>query len=227
MVKPFPTRFSGGDEGKLVQTKYWLDIGGYGLSLDHLKLVGFIPEEMQRKMEVDGTDTRQTIEQFYGGILKFRPLPGKQFEARLDRVIDDLNRVLQFERHVDATIAWIKGLFSEKWHDDSERSYLPEDLPENLKELIKIKPSYVISEDPITARQILAALPILEGLKNWKGYFSGLYREAQSVFQRMVLESVSMSMTNMALTKPDAGPTYIDLEEAANMATEAIMDGGP
>ena len=224
-MKPMQRSSFHQDEGKLVQTKYWMDIGGYGLSLDHLKLVGFISDEIQSKMETEGVDTSQTIEQFYGGVLKFKALPGKQFAARLDKVIDDLNRVLQFERHLESVIKWVEGMFSEKWHDDSETNFLPDDLPESLKKMIKIEPSYIIAEDPLVARQLLSMLPMLQGMKKWKGYFPGLYREAQSIFQMMVLESVSMSMSNLATKDSNSGPTYIDLEEAANMATEAIMEG--
>ena len=213
------------DEGSLVKTKYWLDIGGYGLSPDHLFLTGFWPESIQKKMQTSSLDTSQSIEQLYGGRIVFKPLPGKRFEERLDKVIDALNMILQVKRQINDLLDWIPKLLSEKWHDsDEEMKFLPTDLDEEIRNMITIDKRYVIAEDPTIARQILAMVPQLKGLQGRIGYFPSIYREANTLFQRMLLETVTMSMGNLALNKPE-GPQYVELEEVANMATDAIMEG--
>lgn len=218
-----PKRTQFGDEGKIIQTRYWINIGGYGITPEMLELTGFWNVETMGKLNDIGANKRQTIEQIFGGALKFKPLPGKRFEERLDKIIDGLNKILQVKRHIQDLIDWIPQILSEQWHKD-DLGKIPGDLPEEIKKMIdSSKKSYVISSDPMTTRQILQLLPELEGLKNRIGYYPSLYREANTLFQRMVLESVSMSLNNLAI-KDQRGPEYIELEDVADVAAETIME---
>ncbi len=223
-MRPLPSgRFGGGmDEAKMQQTKYWIDIGGYGVSLDHLFLVGYLPESLRRKFLDSGVDTGKAIEQYNGGVLKFRPLPGEMFEARLDKVLDGLNTVLQIHRYVDNAVETVKSLLMEKWHDN-DLSFLPEDLAQEIKDkIIMSRGKYIVAEDPVVARQLLAIIPLLNGLKHVP-YTAGLFREAKTIFDRMGMETVALSMSNlsMSVTHKD----YPTLEEWANTAADAIMEG--
>ncbi len=221
----FPASRRGfGDESGLVKTKYWTDIGGMGISPDMLALTGFWPETLLNQLRVDGRDTSMAIEQVFGGVLKFKPLPGRKFEERLATVIDALNMILQVKRQINDLVAHIPTLLNEEWHDE-DVSFLPKDLKKEIKDMIVSKRKYVIAEDPTIARQILAMVPQLKGLQNRIGYFPGIYREANTLFQRMVIESVSTSMANMSIRDSLPGPQYVELEEIADAAMDNIGRG--
>lgn len=218
-----PMKRSFMDDGKLVQTRYWIDIGGWGMNPDMLVLTGFWPESVMSRLETSNVDTSQAIEQIYGGVLRFKPLPGKEWERRLDRVIDGLNKILQAKRHIQDVAKRIPGLLKEEWHVN-ENSFLPEDLSEDLKNLIVRDRTYIIASDHNTTSQILSLLPILNGLKNnGIGYYPGIYREANTLFGRMVLETVNMSLENLAI-KDGSQPQYVELEKVADMAARNIQE---
>ena len=219
-----PNRSFGGDESKIAQVRYWANVGGYGISPDILELTGFWPEPVVERLRDMGTDTTQSIQQIYGGVIKFQPLPGKKWESEFDAVMDSINRILQLKRHVNDMINWIPTLLSEEWHS-SDISYLPEDLPEELKKMIISPRKYVIAEDPNIARQILGVLPILNGLKNRIGYFSGIYWKANTLFGRMVLEGVHYAMKNMSI-RDFPQPDVLSLEELADQAATVIAESG-
>lgn len=222
-MRPMPSsRFGSSDEGKIIQTKYWIDIGGYGISLEHLFLVGFLPKSVERRFEEAGVDRTRTIEELTGGKIRFRPLPGEKFEQRLDKVLSGLNLVLQIKRHVDSAIETIEKLLKEKWHDE-DAQYLPDDLPENIREmLLSSREKYIISGDPDSARQLLSIIPVLKGLMHLP-YTAGLFSEAKTLFDRMAMETVSMSMTNLSIS--GRKEEYQSLENWANAAADAIMEG--
>lgn len=222
MTTPLPRKVPFGDEGKLVQTRYWIDIGGWGINPDMLTLTGFWPESVVSRLQSSNVDTSMAIEQIFGGVLRFKPLPGRAWEQRLDRVIDGLNMILQVKRHIQDVIDWIPNILSEQWHSADDK-LLPEDLDKETKNMILgSQKTYVVASDPNTSRQILSVHPILNGMKNRVGYYPSIYREANTLFQRMILETVNMSMQNMAI-KDSHGPEYVELEEVADMAAEAIQ----
>ena len=220
-----PNRYGGGNEdSKIAQVRYWSNVGGYGISPDILELTGFWSESLLEKLRDLGTDTSQSIQQIYGGIVKFQPLPGKRWEVEFDAVMDAINRILQIKRHVNDMIDWIPKLLNEEWHS-SDISYLPEELPEEIKKMIISPRKYVIAEDPMIARQILAVMPVLNGLKNRIGYFSGIYWKANTLFGRMVLEGVHYAMKNMSI-RDFPQPDVLSLEELADHAAMIISESG-
>ena len=211
----------GTDEGRLIQTRYWMEIGGYGISPDMLVLTGFWNQAVLKKFGDE--DHSRTIEQIYGGVIRFQPLEGKVFEAKLSNVMNALNRILQVKRHVTDIIDWIPRLLKQEWHS-SELDLLPADLGEELMERIKTDKSYIISSDPQVVRQLLSAMDVLKEIRDRAGYYSGIYREANTLFGRMVLETVSMSMNNLS-THSTSQPRYIDLEHLADVETDNIIEG--
>jgi len=216
-ITPNRLQMRGGEE-KLIQTRYWVNIGGYGITPEMLELTGF-----WGKMPIgEGINKKQSIEQIFGGSLRFKPLPGKRFEDRLDKVIDGLNMILQVQRHVQDMIEWIPKLLTEQWRSDDSVT-LPEDTPSEVRTMIESiqRRKYTITSDPITTEQILQIRQELQSLKERIGYFPSLYREANTLFQRMVLESVSMSMANLSMRQE---PQYVNLEDLADQAAESIME---
>ena len=213
-----------GDESRLAQIRYWQNIGGYGISPEILTLTGFWSDTVLQSLQEKSIDTSQTIQSIYGGVLRFHPLPGKKWEDRYDKVIDALNMILQVKRHIDHVLNTIPEILKEKWHDDDE-NYLPEDLPQEQKNKIIRKSSYTFAEDPYIAKQIMTAIPILKDFKNNVQYWSGIYREANSIFSRMVLEGVSMSLSNLSLKDGYNNSTTVTLEDLADTASEAIIEG--
>jgi hypothetical protein len=219
-MKPLPNRTEG--DSRLAQVRYWQSIGGYGISPEMLALTGFWPDMTLEKMKEMHMNPSQAIQQIYGGILRFQPLPGKKWEERFDQIIDALNTILQLRRQIDHTLGSIKEIMQEKWHDN-DMDYFPKDMdPEKVKEIIR-KPFYLIAENPHIATQIMSMIPILEGMKSSPQYWSGIYREANTIFGRMVLEGVSLSLSNLSMK--DNGPRTITLEELADHAAEAIIEG--
>lgn len=211
------------DEGKLIQTRYWINIGGYGITPEMLELTGFWNSRVMGRLSDMGASKKQTIEQIFGGSLKFKPLPGKKFEERLDDVIGGLNMILQVKRHIQDVIDWIPQVLSEEWHAD-DLSRLPENIPDEVRKMIEaVKKTYVVASDPMTAKQMLQIHQEFEGLKNHIGYYPSLYTEANTLFQRMVLESVSMSLNNLAI-KDGGTPQYVELEAIADQAAETILE---
>lgn len=202
----------GTDEGKLIQTRYWMEIGGYGISPDMLVLTGFWDQSILSKL--NNMDTSRSIEQIYGGVIRFKPLEGKNFEMKLNSVMNALNRILQVKRHVNDVIAHIPVLLKEEWHS-SDLSLLPEDLDEKIKDMVVTEKTYIISEDPQTIRQLLSVVDALKSMEKRIGYYAGIYREANTLFGRMVLETVSMSMSNLSI--PNKEPRHIDLEDVADL----------
>jgi hypothetical protein len=220
-MKPLPNRNPEGDS-RLAQVRYWQNIGGYGISPEMLALTGFWPDMTLEKMKDSNMNPSQAIQQIYGGILRFQPLPGKKWEGRFDQIIDALNTILQMRRQIDHALTSVKMIMKQKWHDN-DMDYIPEDLdPEKINAIMR-KSSYLISENTFIARQIMSLVPILEGMKSNPQYWSGIYREANTIFGRMVLEGVSLSLSNLSMK--DNGPRTITLEELADHAAEAIMEG--
>ena len=212
----------GNDEARLIQTQYWMQIGGYGISPDMLVLTGYWDQSVLTKFG-NGNHSR-TIEQIYGGVIRFQPLPGKAFEAKLGNVMNALNRILQVKRHVtDVLDDLIPKLLKQEWHS-SDLSLLPEDLDDAIKDLIITDKSYVIASDPQVVRQLLSVMDTLKTIRDRVGYYSGIYREANTLFGRMVLETVSMSMNNLA-TRNTPQPQYIDLEHLAGMEAMDVIEG--
>ena len=132
--------------------------------------------------------------------------------------------ILQVKRHIDHVLNTIPEILKEKWHDDDE-NYLPEDLPQEQKNKIIRKSTYAFAEDPYIAKQIMTAIPILKDFKNNVQYWSGIYREANSIFSRMVLEGVSMSLSNLSLKDGYNNATTVTLEELADTAAQSIVEG--
>lgn len=217
-LRPF-----GSDEATLQKTDFWRTMGGYGISPDMLELTGFWPQSVMNQMRESNIDTSMAIEQITGGMLRFKPLPGKKFEARLDRIIGALNKILQAKRHINDVIDWVPKVLKEEWNSSND-SLLPEDLNTEIKELVKTEKRYIIAEDPQVVRHILSILPVLKGLQNRIGYYSATYAEANTIFHRMVLETVNLSFTNMSM-RDSPRPEYIELEQAADVAAQMIIDG--
>jgi hypothetical protein len=220
-MKMLPDKKTEGDS-RLAQVRYWQNIGGYGISPDMLALTGFWSETALERMKEKNVNTSQAIQQIYGGMIRFQPLQGKKWEGRFDQIIDALNMILQLRRHIDHTIAVIREIMKEKWHEN-DLEFLPADLdPEKIRAIVR-KSSYLVSDDPYIARQIMSLVPLLEGLKANPHYWAGIYREANTLFGRMVLEGVSLSLSNLSMK--DYGPRTISLEEIADHAAEAIVEG--
>lgn len=211
-----------GDESRLAQTRYWQSIGGSGISPEMLVLTGFWSESVLDRLKESNVDPSQTVNQLYGGVIRFQPLPGKKWEARFDKIIDALNTILQIRRHIDSVIETIQKVLNEKWHQD-DSDFLPKDLPDEKKRMIMRPMSFSIADDPYTARQLMSLIPILKSLKNNPQYYSGIYREANTIFGRMVLESVSLSLRNLSMK--DSEPHTVTLEELADHAAEVIVEG--
>ena len=209
-------------DSRLAQVRYWQSIGGYGISPEMLALTGFWPDMTLDKMTEMHINTSQAIQQIYGGNIRFQPLPGKKWEGRFDQIIDALNTILQMRRQIDHALASIKEIMKEKWHEN-DMDYFPKDLdPEKIRAILR-KPSYLVSDNPQIARQVMSLIPIFEGMKSNPQYWSGIYREANTIFGRMVLEGVSLSLSNLSMK--DNGPRTITLEELADHAAEAIVEG--
>lgn len=223
-MRPLPNRSMNGDESRIAQVRYWANVGGYGISPDILELTGFWPDPVINRMKDMGVDTSQPLQQIYGGIIKFQPLPGKKWEMEFDAVMDAINKILQVKRHIQDVIDWIPKLLQEEWHS-SDIQYLPVDLPQDVKDMIVSPKRYVLAEDPNIARQVLSALPILNGLKNRIGYYSGIYQTANVIFGRMVLEGVQFAMKNMAI-RDFPQPDVVSLEELADHAAEILAESG-
>jgi hypothetical protein len=135
-----------------------------------------------------------------------------------------LNQDLQIMKHIQYTIDLIMSLLKEKWHSD-DMSYLPGDLAEEFKKMIKSPSRYVIAENPSISRQLLAILPILNGWKNGYGYWSGLFTAANTMFGEMALYGASSALENMAVRgrgTPQKNAEFISLEDMADHAVEMI-----
>lgn len=215
--KPMPS-----DETGLSLARYWQTIGGSGISPDILALTGFWSDSVIEKMRQNGINTSNSMEQIYGGIIRFQPLPGKKWAAEFDEIMRVLYRILQLKRHIDHLSSKIKDALQQEWNSD-DASYLPSNLDKTKIEEIVRKPTYLYAEDPTTARQLISILQILESLKTNPVYWSAIYTEANVIFGRMVLESVSMSLSNLSMKD---GPKRVSLEELADHATETIIEGG-
>ena len=220
-MKPVPSNRAMGDESRLAQIRYWQSIGGYGISPEMLTLTGFWSNATLRQLQEQNVDTSQSIEQIFGGVIRFQPLPGKKWEARYDKIIDALNMILQVKRHIKTVIETIPLILNEKYNED-DLEVLPSDLDEDIKRMIVRPTTYVVAEDPYIARQLLSALSLLKSLQNTPSYYSGIYREANTIFSRMVLESVSLSMRNLSLR--DNQQQTVSLESLADEATKHIME---
>ncbi len=212
------------DDGTLAQIRYWSHIGGWGISPDILARTGFWPQSVIDKLRERGIDTSQPIEQIFGGVVKFKPLPGREAERQRNAIMLALNQDLQIIKHVQYTIDLILGLLKEKWHAD-DVSYLPEDLSDEFKKLISSPSKYVIAQNPAIARQMLSYLPILNGWKNGYGYWSGLFSVANAMFGEMALYGASSALDNMSLrgrTVSGKNDEFISLEDMADHAVEMI-----
>ena len=221
-MKAFGGRKPMVDETGLSLARYWQTIGGSGISPDILALTGFWSESIIEKMRQNGLNTSNSVEQIYGGIIRFQPLPGKKWATEFDEIMRALHKILQLRRHMDHVSNTLKDLLREKWHED-DMSYLPPDLDRDKLDAIIRQPSYLVSDDPDTARQIISMIQVLESMKTNPAYWSGIYTEANVIFGRMVLEAVSLSLSNLSMR--DA-PKRVSLEELAEHATEAVIDGG-
>ena len=208
---------------KLATGRFWQTIGGYGISPEILALTGFTLDDMVLdKMLEMHINPSQVMQQIHGGILRFQPLPGKRWEEEFDKIMDALNTILQLKRHINNTLRLIKDIMKEKWHDN-DMDYFPDDVdPEKLQAILR-KSSYLMIDNPNIARQVMSLVPILEGMKNMLPYWPEIKRKANTIFGRMVLESVSLSLSNLSMK--DAEPRTITLEELADHAAEAIMEG--
>ncbi len=212
------------DDGTLAQIRYWSNIGGSGISPNILERTGFWPQSVIDKLREKGVDTSQPIEQIFGGTVKFKPLPGREAERQRNAIMFALNQDLQIMKHIQYTIDLIMSLLKEKWHSD-DMSYLPEDLAEEFKKMIKSPSRYVIAENPSISRQLLAILPILNGWKNGYGYWSGLFTAANTMFGEMALYGASSALENMAVRgrgTPQKNAEFISLEDMADHAVEMI-----
>lgn len=136
--------------------------------------------------------------------------------------MDILNTILQIKRHIDSTLDMIHNFLNEKWHEDDYK-FLPSDMEEGKKKEIMRSSRYNIAEDPQTARQMLSIVPVLKSIRNSPPYWAEIYREANTIFGRMALESVSLSLRNLSIK--DTMPPQISLEELADHAADVIIEG--
>ena len=138
------------NEGELAKTRYWANIGGSGISPDILERTGFWSESVVNKMREKGVDTSQSIEQIFGGIIKFKPLPGRESEILRYNIMSAINLDLQIRKMINHVDEEIVNLLKEKWNED-DMSLLPDDLPEEKKKMIISKffsdgePPYLMS----------------------------------------------------------------------------------
>ena len=212
------------NEGELAKTRYWANIGGSGISPDILERTGFWSESIVNKMREKGIDTSQSIEQIFGGIIKFKPLPGRESELLRYNIMSAINLDLQIRKMINHVDEEIVNLLKEKWNED-DMSLLPDDLPEEKKKMIISKSSYIIADDPNTARPLLSARNILKGWKNGYGYWSGLFAAANTMFGEMALYGSQMAMQNMAIREPSKNAEFMSLDDMADHAVEMIMEG--
>jgi len=229
MQFPMMNNNNRGDESKLSQTRYWINIGGAGISPEMLTLTGFWSEETLKTLKGKGLDTTQSLEQIYGGTVRFNPLPGKNFMTKLTEVIDALNMILQVKRHINDLIQSIPDMLATQWGIKKDSPYL-QNLPEDLKKMLseegvlRENTKYVVAGEKNTAGQLLQVIPLLEGVQKRIGYFPYIYREANTMFHLMVMETVRRSMDNLS-EKTIPQPQYVELEALADQATDAIIEG--
>lgn len=221
MKQNMPMRYDG--ESRMEQTQYWINIGGMGISPDMLELVGFWPESVTNQMRMSGINTSQSIEQVYGGILRFRPLGSIRWRSELDEVLLILHKILQIKRHINDYLDTIPKTLQEEWHNDDDR-YIPSDLPNEVRKMLRTPKHYVIAESPNHARQVLDLIPIAQSIRNRIGYFAEIYARANKLFSDMLLETVSMSLTNLSLHHMSS-PRAITLEELADARADSVMEG--
>ena len=174
-------------------------------------------------MRMSGINTSQSIEQVYGGILRFRPLGSIRWRSELDEVLLILHKILQIKRHINDYLDTIPKTLQEEWHNDDDR-YIPSDLPNEVRKMLRTSKHYVIAESPNHARQVLDLIPIAQSIRNRIGYFAEIYARANKLFSDMLLETVSMSLTNLSLQHMSS-PRAITLEELADARADSVMEG--
>lgn len=213
------------EEGVLAQLRFWSNIGGSGISPAILERTGFWPQSVVDKLRERGIDTTQPIEQIFGGVIKFKPLPGREAQIRRERIMLALHQDLQIMRHAQYISDKIQSLLKEKWHAD-DLSFLPEDLEDEFKKMIASPSRYVIAQNPAIARQLLSYLPIINGWKNGYGYWSGLFKAANAMFSEMALYGASFALDNMAVKgavpQKNTDADFISLEDMAEHVVEMI-----
>lgn len=212
-------------EDRLLQAQYWYDIGGWGISPDMLFLTGFWPESMMKMLKKDGIDTSQAVEQVFGGILKFRAPPGKAGREELRLVLDELNDILQLRRYAAEEASNIEHLLREEWNNDPLSDLLPSDLDDDILRRIRSgKKRYVIAEDAATVRTLLRAYQLFKNLAENIGYYPGIYKHANGMFQLMVVEAMGFAQNNMSLRDPQE-PSWVELEDIASTVDDLENDG--
>jgi hypothetical protein len=221
MRNQIANRNFGNDESRLVQTQYWMAMFP-GITPEMLYLTGFWNKKTTN--DHDDPNYSQNIELMFGGAFKFHPLPGKEFAEKLGKVLYGLNLILQIKRRLQYEIERLDGALKLEWHR-SDADLLPKDLDPKKKEMIQTEKVYIISDDPQSARHILAERAIIEELqKNGIGYYSGIYTMANTLFGEMLLDTVSMSLNNLSLHGNPLPPS-IRLEDLVDVETEDVIEG--
>lgn len=211
----------GNDEGRLVQTRYWMGMFP-GITPEMLYLTGFW--NVKTIGDHENFDYSQNIELMFGGTFRFHPLPGKEFAAQLGRALYALNKILQIKRQLQYEIERLDSSLNLVWHD-ADSKLLPGDLDPKKRAMILSEKVYVISDDPQSARHIIAEREIIEEMqKNGIGYYSGIYTAANTLFGEMLLDTVAMSMNNLSLHGNPLPPS-ISLEELADVEAQEIIEG--
>jgi hypothetical protein len=211
----------GQQDSQLAQIRFWANVGGSGISPNILERTGFWSKSVVDQLRANGTDTSLPLEQIYGGVIKFKPLPGKEAEQQRMKIMYALNLDMQIPKHIQYAIDKIDKLLKQKWNDVN-MSLLPEDLPPELKKMIYKKSIYIISEDPSITRQLLSIRSILTSLKDGYGYWSDLFAAANTMFGEMALYGANIALENMSIRSPSKQQQYISLDDMAEHVIDMV-----
>lgn len=199
-----------------VKIKLWSEIGGWGITPDILQLTGLINEQAYNAMRTNNVATTQTLEQIFGGILRFKA-PTGQLRNELRKVLLQLERILQLKRYCEQEITVIDNLLQKKWYDE-DTSLIPEEVmngdSKNAKRIQKLinsrESKHIISSDPNTVIALLRLRQQLVTKKENIGYYPGIYSVANSIFREMILDVTSMSLENLASKEPRMQEVELD-----------------
>ena len=219
-MKPYNSLMNRQNDGREFQVKQWSRIGGWGITPDILELTGFFTPEQVRTMKTSGIDTSQSIEQIFGGTLRFKAPGTTKTKEKLEKVLFALDRILQMKKTAKYYMDLIDSILHEKWHDD-DMSFIPEDLPEEFKEMVRMDVTY-----PYTPDDVKTFMQIRQSFVTWfknPGYYSAIYATANTIFRGMILEVVSMALDS--LSPRDNMVQTIDLSNDAQTIVDTAMEG--